>query len=150
MSDLRSCRVMAVAAATLLLGACSSSGEAPQKDAAHAPDASVQKVEPAAAPAPVAVPAPPPAQPAAGLRVFIDPVTGKPREPTAAEIKALEAASPPANQKPAVPQQDKEIVFPDGTVAIQGHTLSEMKACVQKDGHVVVDHDCKSDQVTKP
>jgi hypothetical protein len=43
--------------------------------------------------------------------------------------------------------------MPSGEVVMQESSMSDMKGCVQKDGRVVVDHDCKSNApvpVTKP
>lgn len=145
------CRIsILLLAPTLLLGGCGSSGESPQGAAivqeGSAP-AQVTAPVPAgvAASAPAAVPeTAPPA--AAALREFRDPVTGQPREPTAAELKALAAATQNASKAgTGAAPKDREIVFPNGTVAVEEGALSEMKGCVQKDGKVTVDHDCRSD-----
>ena len=133
-------------APALLLGACGSSGE-PTQGAAVVQESTPPA--PVAAPAQVAAPEPSPAaaQPAAAaLREFRDPVTGLPREPTAAELKALAAAAQTAASKAGTGarQRDKEIVFPNGTVAVEETTMSEMKGCVEKDGRTTADHDCNS------
>jgi hypothetical protein len=130
-------------APALLLCACGSSGDSRQ-------GATVVQDN---APAQVAAPAPAPAAAAdstqagaAGLREFIDPVTGQPREPTAAELKALEASKQTSAPSSAITSKPKpkEIVLPNGVVAVEMESTSEMKGCLQKDGRAVVDHDCKS------
>lgn len=137
MSDRKFRGTLLVLAGTLLLGGCGSSGSPPQQGAAPSPQA--------AAPAPAAPAATPAAsQPeTAALREFLDPVTGQPREPTEAELKAMAAARPAAPAASAA-SKPKEIVLPNGMVVIEGTSLmSEMKGCVQPDGSVVADHDCR-------
>jgi hypothetical protein len=129
----------------LLLAACSPAGDGPKQQAAlpSQENAATREV----APAPVPVPAPDATQPGtAALREFVDPVTGQRRAPTSAELKALQDAgkvTASAATAPARPKE-REIVFPDGTVAVEEGSLSQMQGCLQKDGTVTVDHDCKS------
>jgi hypothetical protein len=143
----------------LLLCACNASDKtAPQAAAAPHPAASPQTGEASdGVPAPTATaPAAADASPAApAVRAFVDPVTGVIREPTAAEVRALEARkqteapSLAINTKP----RGKETVLPNGWVKLEVDADSEMKGCVQKDGRVVAAHECKSEPataVTKP
>lgn len=133
----------------LLLAACSPAGDQSTQQAASPPQqtAPAQQVAPPPVPADSASAASPDAsQPgAAALREFVDPVTGQPRAPTAAELRALENAGRATTQAvPAPRPRDKEIVFADGTVAVEETSPSQMQACVQQDGKVLVDHDCKA------
>lgn len=155
MSYLKSRGTMMVFAQALLLCACGQSGDPQSQQAGRAAQDD--------APTQDAVPAPTPAAPAlpdagrpgtAALREFRDPVTGQPRAPTAAELKALEtprqtAPSAGATTRPS----EREILFPNGTVAVEEGPLTEMKGCVQQDGSVAVGHDCRSGTLapsTKP
>jgi hypothetical protein len=151
MNHLNSLRgTMLVLAQAFVLCACGTSAEAPRQQAAHLQEenAPAQSAQPASAP----VPGPTAAatdtgSSGAAMQVFIDPVTGKPREPTAAEIKALATARQAAAPNQAITQgskQGKVTVLPNGTVAYEETSLSEMKGCVQKDGSITVDHNCKS------
>jgi len=127
-------------APVLLLGACGKPTDAAQ-GAAVVPESKAPAE--VVAPAPVASPEAAAAG-AAGLREYRDPVTGQPREPTAAELKALAAAAQSASKASnGARRKNKEIVLPDGAVAVEENTMSEMKGCMQKDGRIVVDHDCK-------
>jgi hypothetical protein len=135
---------MLVMAGTLALAACGSSDSPTQQATAPA-----QQAAPAAAPAPApATPAPAAApaasQPATALQEFIDPVTGQPRAPTDAELKAIAAPTVKPNAV-ATPAPKKEIVLSNGMVAVEPGVVSTMKACVQQDGRVLTDHDCRSD-----
>jgi len=130
----------------MLLAACSSPSDEPAQQSALPPQQSAPAQEAARAPVPAPEPSPDASQPGtAALREFVDPVTGQSRAPTSAELKALEAASKSTTvtAQAASKPREKEIVFPDGTVAVEEGSLSQMKACVQKDGAVTVDHDCK-------
>jgi hypothetical protein len=131
-----------VIAAAMLLGACGSANS-PQQGAPLPQEAAAPMP---AAPAPTPAAAPAPSQPeTVALREFIDPVTGQPREPTAAELKALAAAGKAAAPTAATAPKPKETVLPNGMVAVEAGVKSEMKGCVQPDGRFVAGHDCKSD-----
>jgi hypothetical protein len=143
---------MLMLAPALLLCACGKSTTDPAQGAATIQQGSTPA--PVAQPAPDAVASPDATQPGAtAVREFRDPVTGQPREPTAAELKASAASQSTSKAGTGTRPKDKEIVFPNGTVAVEEATMSEMKGCVQKDGRTVVDHDCKANAtapVAKP
>lgn len=148
MSHLNSRVTMLLFVQALLLVACSPAGDESTRQSASPPPqgAPVQEVAPPPAPAGAASAAAPDAgQPgAAALREFVDPVTGQRRAPTSAELKAMDNAGRVTPQAvPAPRPRDKEIVFADGTVAVEETAPSQLQACVQKDGKVLVDHDCK-------
>lgn len=147
------CRSLILIAQALALCACSGSHQASQ---AGAP-ASAQQAQPASAagpaipptsPAAVAAPSSAPAAAATGgaaIREFIDPATGQAREPTAADLKAFEAAKARTpSAAPTVKPRGGEITMPNGMVAIEAPPPSDMKGCLRKDGTMVVDHDCTS------
>lgn len=97
----------------------------------------------AAGPAPLVRPATVPgAQPPAGaaLQVFLDPVTGQQRGPTAAELASLAAeraaqASAKAALRPAAATPE-EIHLPDGTVGLRldARYYDTIVVCRQSDG----------------
>jgi hypothetical protein len=134
----------------VLLCACSSSDKA-----APAAAASVQTAaNPRTSEASAEVAAPIAASPAAAggptgsaVRGFIDPVTGQIRAPTPAELRALETQKQTLAPNSAISAKpgSKETVLPNGWVAVEVNSTSEMKGCVQKDGRVVPAHDCKSE-----
>ncbi len=129
-----------VLAAALLLGACGASDTSSQQRATLPQEAVPASVPAAPAPTPAASPAAsPPA--AAALREFIDPATGLPREPTAAELKAL--ATSGQTLTPRAATRPREVVLPNGMIAVEAGVKSEMKGCVQQDGRIVAGHDCK-------
>ncbi len=81
--------------------------------------------------------------------IFIDPVTGEPREPTAAELEAAGraprnagAASSATRTKPAAPI---EFRLPDGTVAtpFPADASQPLQACLHPDGSV--DEHCEGE-----
>jgi hypothetical protein len=84
------------------------------------------------------------------VRAYIDPATGKLREPTPEEVAAL-AAAEAAQKKSATGAQDKttqpkEVRLPNGVIKIElgdsGQTT--LQGCVAKDGDVKMEHDCES------
>jgi hypothetical protein len=82
--------------------------------------------------------------PGAAQQVFLDPVTGLPREPTATELAALQAAGPGAAAKAALrpgAAAAEEIHLPDGTVGIRlPERYSEtVVVCRQPDGRFGTD-----------
>ena len=82
-----------------------------------------------------------PAAPQQGLRMFIDPVTGKPRDPTDAELAAEAArrATQPQPQATAVRGEPAEqIQLPNGMTEVRIGKQAEMTevVCLQKDGSV--------------
>jgi hypothetical protein len=84
----------------------------------------------------------------AGVRAFVDPVTGALREPTPEEAAALakgQQKAPDAQSRPV--QKPREIVHPDGTVEVilDGSHDQPVQACVQADGGVKVEHACPSE-----
>lgn len=132
-------------AAAMLLAACGPQGKPPQQGATLSPEPTPPPAVSASTPAPTPAAAPVTSQPAtAALREFIDPVTGQPRQPTAAELKALATAgqSAPAS---AAASRPKETVLPNGMVAVEVGVKSEMKGCLQADGRVVATHDCQGE-----
>jgi hypothetical protein len=87
--------------------------------------------------------------PNSGVQAFVDPVTGELRAPTDAERAAMAAQAAQRKQAASVgssaTSQPREIVLPDGSVAVPVDTTTEtLQACVEKDGHVTVDHNCGS------
>jgi hypothetical protein len=74
-------------------------------------------------------------------RVFLDPVSGQPREPTPAELTELERleraarATAPASAKPDAPA---EFRLPDGTVGMRfpDAAAQPLQACLQPDGSI--------------
>jgi len=91
---------------------------------------------------------------AAGVKVFIDPVTGEIRDPTPAEAAALaaEAAKQKAAHGADKQNAPRQIVHPDGTVEviIDESADQSLQGCVQKDGSIVMAHDCAQHQKTSP
>lgn len=75
-------------------------------------------------------------------RVFLDPATGQPREPTASELAELarqELAQKPATPAPpAKTMAPAEIHYPDGTVGIafDSGSLAPLRACVDARGEI--------------
>jgi glucose/arabinose dehydrogenase len=133
---------MLVIAGALSLAACGSSDSPTQQGAEPAQQAAPEAAP--ATPAPAASPAA--TQPATALQEFLDPVTGQPRAPTDAELKAIAASAPSVKSSAAATPRpkDKEIVLSNGMVAVEPGVVSDLKACVQPDGRVLTDHDCKS------
>jgi hypothetical protein len=90
-----------------------------------------------------------PDQAAAGMKAFMDPVTGQMRDPTNAERAAAEKqgnAKVPGNQPRTMREQK---LRKRGTaVTLEGDLLTPLHACTGADGNVVVDHDCN--QATQP
>lgn len=89
-----------------------------------------------AAPPPAAPPAATPA--ASQHRVFIDPITGEKRAPTAEELATLNARHPAE----AKSQQPVEVItHPDGSkqAILHGHGRHYVKAHIGADGQVVKD-----------
>jgi len=77
------------------------------------------------------------AQPA--TRIFIDPQTGQPREPTAQELAAAaQAEARVAASGRAKPVAPREVELPNGAVAVilGEETLQPLRACVRPDGRV--------------
>jgi hypothetical protein len=146
MSDRKIRATALVLAGMLLLVACGSKqNPTPQQAAGEA----VATPAPAPASTADAPPATPDASgPAAGaLREFRDPVTGELRAPTAAEQRAM-AAARPVTPSASATSRPREIVMSNGTVAVELNQMSEMQGCVQPDGSVVADHDCKEKPAT--
>ena len=77
------------------------------------------------------------------MKAYVD-ESGRLREPTAQEMaEAAKQGSVPASQtKPAA---RKEVRLPDGTggVILDESTQESLKACVQADGSVVMQHTCE-------
>jgi hypothetical protein len=150
MSHLNFRKSLLTLAPVLLLYACGKPSADTAQGAAVVQDGNAPAQ--VAAPAPAASPQTAPTG-ASGLREFRDPVTGQTREPTAAELKALAASQNASKAGNGARPKEKEVVFPNGTVAVEETILSEMKGCIQKDGRTTVDHECKSSApatVTKP
>ncbi len=86
----------------------------------------------------------------AASRIFLDPVTGEPREPTAAEIaeldrrEALGRAARDAASRPTKPAAATEFYLPDGTVGVRlpEGDLQHLQVCLDADGNV--DEHCES------
>lgn len=78
--------------------------------------------------------------PSPAMKVFINPATGEPREPTAQEIAdmAKESAAKPGTRPQAVQLPDGTIMVPMG-----GRPRTPIQACIDKDGAVKVDHECQ-------
>jgi hypothetical protein len=75
----------------------------------------------------------------AAQQVFLDPVTGLPREPTEAEVAALAAAASSASAKAALrpgAAAPEEIHLPDGTAGIrlEQRYYETVTMCRQPDG----------------
>lgn len=136
----------------LALAACGSRGPAPGEsgtprsggprvDAADGPDATA--VRP---PSPVAPEGPP------ATRIFIDPVTGQPREPTAEELAELarREAALPQNAKATGAPVPQEFRLPDGTVGMRfpEGAAQPLMACRRLDGQV--DEHCHLPAVPDP
>jgi hypothetical protein len=84
----------------------------------------------------------------AGVKVFVDPATGEIREPTPADIAALEAEQRKATvAKPQGTRSSQTIVHPDGTVEVvlDGSHDQSVQGCVQPDGGIKTDHVCDTD-----
>jgi hypothetical protein len=87
------------------------------------------------------------------VKIFVDPTTGEIREPTEDELKAIArddlARKQITSAKPTTTASSPEILLPNGSVATKlGRSSSEsLRACIQKDGSMAVDHECKSDVV---
>jgi hypothetical protein len=146
------CRSLIVIAQALALCACSAAHDASQANApaaaqqpGQAPAAgSAPATGPAAASAPASAAAPA-GTGGAAMREFIDPATGQTREPTAADLKAFEAAKAQApSAAPTVKPRGGEITLPNGMVVIEAPPPSDIKGCLRKDGTVVIDHECTS------
>jgi hypothetical protein len=138
-----------------LLAACSASDSptsqatdsanaVPAQAAAPAPEPSdtssgTHEVAPTEAPAtPADIPAGAPA-----MKMFIDPVTGAPRDPTPAERAAM--ARQAGQRKAAQPATREEKMRNGGTaIMIEGEPTTPLKACTGADGKVAVAHDCET------
>ena len=77
--------------------------------------------------------------PGAAQQVFLDPVSGLPREPTEAELTLLQAAGPGASAKAALrpgAAAPEEIHLPDGTAGIRldQRYYETIVMCRQPDG----------------
>jgi len=98
-----------------------------------------QEVAPPMAAATPATPADIPAS-APAMKMFIDPVTGAPRDPTPAERAAMAG-----QRKAAQPATREEKMRNGGTaIMIEGEPTTPLKACTGADGKVAVAHDCES------
>jgi len=80
----------------------------------------------------------------AAQQVFLDPVTGLPREPTEAELAALGAAGTAASAKAALrpgATAPEEIHLPDGTAGIRvdARYYETISVCRQPDGRFGTD-----------
>ncbi|MCU0761358.1 MAG: hypothetical protein MUF07_19465 [Steroidobacteraceae bacterium] len=123
----------ALAIAVLLVAGCGSR------------DVTEHSVAPAAAAtAPSSSTAPDPKSGSA-MQIFLDPVTGQPREPTPEELAGLarREAAAPGNAKPAVapsasPAPSQEFRLPDGTVGMRlpENASQPLMACRRLDGQV--------------
>lgn len=133
----------------LLLGACSSADKAAPAATVQVETAERPQADEASAEAATSATASQAADAQAGsaVRAFVDPVTGQIREPTPAELRALEASGKSAAPSSAIKTRPRpqETVLPNGWVAVEVNADSEMKGCVQTDGRVVAAHDCKSE-----
>jgi hypothetical protein len=94
---------------------------------------------------PAATPVPPIATGAsgvagAGVKVFVDPVTGEIREPTAAEMTAAvtssQAASTAAGKALKANAPLEEVLLPNGTTMVRFGNQVEEKVCINAAGEV--------------
>jgi len=91
------------------------------------------------------------------VRAYIDPVTGELRDPTAQEL-AAEAAAQAAKKKaaaatsPSDQPRQHEVVLPNGAVEItlDPSTQHPLRACIQKNGELTMDHECADARDAKP
>lgn len=126
-----------LAGAALLLGACAKTGVS--SHGAVAPAAA----EASKSAAPATDVATSPGRPAAGLRMYIDPVTGEAREPTEAELAAearnnATTSSPTFNGSGTAKAvlRTHETVLPGGLTEVQLDRKADVeeKVCIQPDG----------------
>jgi hypothetical protein len=128
-----------LAGSALLLGCSSSERQTSQSADSQAAEPSAPTV--AAQPTPGTAEQTSPAAPAPGVRIFIDPTTGEAREPTAQEM--AEMAKQSAAAKPG--SKPQAVQLPDGTVMVpmEGMPQTPVQACLEKDGSLKVDHECR-------
>ena len=133
-----------ILAATLVLAACTHSGDPAAPASGSAPTPAPAAATPGAVQAPAvpdAVPATPAGPTAPGMRVFLDPQTGEARRPTRAEAAAGAAADrvqreSAAGQAGSEGGQREHFVLPDGTegVKLGPHDRHSVTVCLQADG----------------
>jgi len=128
----------------LMLMACSSSDRqaSPSADKSSAPPIAAETT-----PSPVAAEPTQTVEPL-GMKVFIDPKTGQMRDPTPAELAAMERQSSGRKPETSTQRKQTEVKMRNGGTAIfmEDNPETPMKACTQADGSVVVDHDCQAEQ----
>lgn len=125
-----------VALAAIGAAACSQQGQV--QSASMAPAATAPAVAAETAPA-VTVPAAGTATASAGMKVYIDPATGQPRDPTPEEVAA-------ANRTPRVSAQSSTAgdettpvhVLPSGQMEVHvgARAMHEVRVCRQPDGSI--------------
>jgi hypothetical protein len=72
-------------------------------------------------------------------RIFVDPATGQPREPTAEELAAAARdEAPEQSARRAKPLAPREVEYPNGAVAVilGDEALHPLQACIRPDGSV--------------
>jgi hypothetical protein len=140
---------LVLGSSALLLGCSSSERSSPDRPAATAQSSPTAD---SSAPATTAQPPAAPGANSSGMRIFIDPKTGEPRAPTAAELAAMEQLEQKDSKLQAAPERRQtEMKLRGGGTAI---TLDEgvqtpLQACTNADGSIVVDHECQKTQQPK-
>jgi hypothetical protein len=109
--------------------------------------------QPAAPTSPQAVQQPPAGSTSSAVRIFIDPITGEPREPTLAEQAELAKQDARLRAERNKSQQNgrapKEIILPDGGVGIEvPPDMDESLQGCSEGKDVRIAHDCNAKSTT--
>ena len=149
-------RVMASAALMLgsaLTGCSSAERPSPAADtpevrviAEAAPPSAppIEATPPAAQPDAASTPDQPKPASAAGMRMFIDPVTGMPRDPTDAELAAMAQAQKDGKVTAATPSREIKLKK-RGVAVMMEDNEAPLQSCVTPEG-LTIDHACAQAQ----
>jgi hypothetical protein len=82
----------------------------------------------------------------AGMKAFRDPKTGEFRDPTDAELAAMERQRQDGNLQSTTERRQTESKLKNGrgtAITLEGDPQTPMRACTQADGSITVDHNCE-------
>jgi hypothetical protein len=85
------------------------------------------------------------------MRAFRDPVTGEFRDPTDAELAAMERQRQDGKLQSTEERKQTESKLKGGrgtAITLDGEPETPMQACTNADGTLVIDHNCE--QANKP